>query len=293
MSLYPQDYEEKVLDDIKNNVGIYTPVHSSILRRIVTRKVPIGMIHPNPIDEFSDSKIGPNFGIVGDYVHRYVNDSDFNEPLIVERLSNGEYMLLNGHHRWLAANRLGKKSMPVQLVDVVTEESIYEAIRNSKNNMCVSFDLDEVLLTDGAEVPLDKEIGWPLNKIYKKYLRKNASVLINDLRSMGFDVWIYTGEFYSVEYIKLLLSLHNTKVDGIINGMAKRKNSKAIQEIFAKNYKLSVHIDNDSVICVDTQAKDYEIKELKNNPVSWASDVMIGLKSMDKILALSGDKQGE
>lgn len=292
MSMFPKDYEEKVLEDIKNNVGIYTPISSSLARRLVTKRVALRKIHPNPVDEFCDPKIGPNFEIVGNYVRQYKEDKYFDDPLIIERLATGEYMLLNGHHRWLAASRLGMESLPVKLVDVVTEEHIHQAINKSNNRMCVSFDLDEVLLTDGNTVPYDKELGWPFCKFYDKYIRKNAAILINELRDMGFDVWIYTGEFYSEEYIKVLFGLHNTKVDGIINGLAKRKNSKKLQEVFSKNYLISVHIDNDSLICVDTETKEYEIIDIKYNPVSWASDVMLCLKSIEKIAKLE-EKQGE
>ena len=283
MSVYPKDYDERVLEDIKNNIGLETPVKSGILRRLVTNKLSVNKIHPNPVDEFCDPKIGPNFGIVGNYVDKFLNNPAFGDPLIVHRIATGEYMILNGHHRWLAAIRAGKKTVPVQLVDVVSEEQICKTIGKSKNKMCVSFDFDEVILTDGEAVPYDKKISWPFSNLYKKYIRKKAPVLINELRAMGFDVWIYTGELHSVEYIKLLLSLHNTKVDGIINGLAKRKNRIKLQDIFAKKYEISVHVDNDRLICVDTATKDYEINEIEYNPKSWASDVMICLKGMDII----------
>ena len=298
MSAYPEDYQKKVLEDIEKNIGLESSVNSSLLRRMVTKKVSINKIHPNPKDEFSDPKIGPNFSIVSDYVNKISmaqnrGEAVFKEPLIVERIATGGYMLLNGHHRWLAAMRVGIKRVPVQLVNVIQDDVIINALKGSKNKLCASFDFDEVMITDGQDVKADRKLIWPFNRIYKKTFRKNIPILINELRDMGFDVWIYTGDFHSMEYINMLLKLHNTKVDGIVNGLTKKTSGKKLQEIFAGNYNLSVHIDNDSVICVDTVSKEYEMKDVESDSDSWASDIMLNLKEMDKIKALAGENIGE
>lgn len=288
MPVYPEDYTKRVLDDLENNGGLYSPVKASVIERIITRKVPVDKIHPNPADEFSDPKIGPSFEIIGNYEKRFVitkniKKDEYDDPLMVEKLANGEYMLLNGHHRWFAAIRTGIKYAPVQLVNVTLEDNIYETIKNSNSRMCVSFDLDEVLLTDGSVVPTDKKLIWPFSKLYKKFLRSNVGVLVNELRAMGFDVWIYSGEFYSEEYIKLLFTLNGAKVDGIINGLSKLKTRKKIQKAFADKYELSLHIDNDSIMCVNTSTKEYEVIDLKSDAKSWASDVMLNLKEIEMI----------
>lgn len=288
MPAYPEDYTKRVLMDLDNNGGLYSPVKAGVLERIITKKVSVDKIHPNPADEFSDPKIGPSFEIIGNYEKRFVitrniKKDEFDDPLMVEKLANGEYMLLNGHHRWFAAIRTGIKYAPVQLVNVISEDNIYETIKNTNSRMCVSFDFDEVLLTDGNIVPYDKKLIWPFSKLYKKSLRNNVGVLVNELRAMGVDVWIYSGEFYSEEYIKLLFTLHGSKVDGIINGLSKMKTRKKIQKAFADKYELSLHIDNESIMCVETGTKEYEVIDLKSDAKSWASEVMLHLKEVEMI----------
>lgn len=298
MSVYPEDYKKIVLEDLNNNVGLYIPVKASVIERLITREIQIEKIHPNPEDEFSDENIGPNFEIIGNYERDireaiFKNEDIFKEPLSVNKIAGGDYMLLNGHHRWMAAIRTGVKKVPVQLTNVVSEDSISEFLKNTNGKMCVSFDLDEVLLTDGSKLACDKRLMWPFSKLYQKTLRKNSGLLVNELRDMGCDVWVYTGEFYSEEYIKLLFRLHGAKVDGVINGLSKAKSRKNIQKLFSDKYDISVHIDNESVMCVNTKTKDYEVEDIGEDEISWASEIMLHLKKMEMIKKLvenSSDK---
>lgn len=280
MSAVPEDYQNLVLDDIKTYIGLSEPVKASVLERLFVHNALLKKLHPNPEDEFSMIGIGPNYGIVGDYVSSFKRRMSLNqkpymeEKLMVERMSTGGYMLLNGHHRWMAANRLGFKKAPVQIVNVTPVKEIYENINKSDRLMCVSFDFDEVLLTDGIRCPKDKNIRFPLNRIYKTGLRKNAGVLVNELQKMGYDVWIYTGNYHSVEYINGLMKIHKAKADGIVNGLGGKKGNSHIKEAFVKKYKYSIHVDNDKVVCVNTVAKDYEVIDIDTNGADWSAEVI-------------------
>ena len=102
------EYQKRVLDEIKNYAGLSHPVKASMLERLCKKKVSIKKLHPNPEDEFSMVKIGPNYGIVGNYESEFRNAinhgmNPMEEPLVVEKMSTGGYLILNGHHRWMAA----------------------------------------------------------------------------------------------------------------------------------------------------------------------------------------------
>lgn len=290
--MYPEEYERLVINDLKDNIGLRYPVKVGILERILTRKVSPSKLHPNPEDEFSNPAIGPNYEIVGGYVKSIKTalsrgQKPMEEPLIIEKISTGGYMLLNGHHRWMAALRIGLKRAPVQLVNVTNYDEILHKISKSNREMCVSFDFDEVLITDGSVVPKDRKINYPLNKLYKNTLRKNAPILIKELRQMGFDVWVYTGNYHSEEYIKLLMRLHGTNIDGVINGLSKSKSRKNLQEAFANKYKYSLHVDNEGITCVNTSTKDYEVLELEADVSNWASEAMIKIKCIEMLKNLN------
>lgn len=282
-----EEYQKRVIDDLKNYVGLNYPRRASIIERLLVRHVRITKLHPNPTDEFSMPAIGPNYEIIGKYekeLKRAIEKgtTPITEPLIAEKMSTGGYMLLNGHHRWMAAYRLGLRSLPVQIVNVTPEDEIFTLVNRSSKDKCVSFDLDEILLTDGEKYPPQKKLVFPFNKIYKNItLRKNAKYLIDELRKLSFDVWVYTGNYYSTEYINMLFALHNVKVDGIVNGLAKK--NKEIQKIFKEKYRVSLHIDNESVLCVNLKTGEYDSYDINADAVNWAAEAMVAIKGIETI----------
>lgn len=289
MSIITEEYQENVIDDIKNYNGLSHPVKTGILSRALIRKLNVNKLHPNPLDEFSIEDIGPNYEIVSNYEstfrHRLnLGMNPIEEPLIVEKMSTGGYMLLNGHHRWFAAKRVSEiKKVPVEIVNVTSETDVLRKLNNSDKKMCVSFDFDEVILSDGSAYPVDKTIGFPFNLVYKCGIKKNAGVLINQLRDMGFDVWIYTGNYYSHQYINGLLKLHNAGVDGIVNGLRNGKHRSSLREAFSNKYEQSLHIDNEGITCVNTKTHEYDIYDIEVSKGDWAAKVYSKVKQIEAV----------
>lgn len=286
MYVVPEDYQELVLDDIKTYEVLNHPVKAGLLERLFVRRLPPSKLHPNPQDEFSIANIGPNYEIVGNYAKEFRQAMQcgddpfeaFDDPLMIEKMSVGGYMLLNGHHRWLAAHRTRLKKLPVKILNVSTVEDILSNVSNSSRNMCVSFDLDEILLTDGEIYPAHKELHFPFRRMYPRTLRKNVPVLINELHAMGFDVWVYSGEYVSESHIQRLFRLHHVKVDGIITGLRRRNTSLRIREVFSGKYRISLHVDNQDVVCVKTKTKEYETFPIDSVQKDWASEVILRLR---------------
>ena len=44
-------------------------------------------------------------------------EMSFDEAIMVAKLDNGEYMIVNGHHRWAAALKVGLKEVRVVVVN--------------------------------------------------------------------------------------------------------------------------------------------------------------------------------
>ena len=117
MSPITEEFKESIQSDLNTYTGLYQPVRASIFERLLTRNVRTNLLHPNPKDEFSMPDIGPNYEIVGNYVNsisiaKKRNTPIFDEPIIIEKITTGGYLILNGHHRWLAAKRLQIKKIP-------------------------------------------------------------------------------------------------------------------------------------------------------------------------------------
>ncbi len=283
MSVVNKEFQEWVLDDLKDYESISNPVKASLLERLLVKKIDKEKLHPNPKDEFSDPEIGPNYEIVKKYFDEitfsltHVSAPEM-EPLIVEKMSVGGYMILNGHHRWLAAKRCNKlKKIPIDIVNVSQERDIIDAVNRSDNKLCISIDLDEVLMCNGTDYPADKELIFPFNTFLPGKIRKNAPYMIKELQKKGFDVWVYTGSYKSVQYIDRFLRMHKIKVQGIINGMKTKKVSGNMMNAFKEKYKTIVHLDNDSVLIVKPENREFDTYEL-NNGSEWANDTVVKIK---------------
>ena len=284
-------YKKYVIEDLKNHKGLYHVIKAPALERIKARKVDPRKLHPNPEDEFSMETVGPNWEIVINYENdirqKLLHDDDiFEEPLMGVKLDKGGYMLINGHHRWLASLSIQEKKgpfgifgfrqikVPLKVVNVTAADDIIEVINKSDRDKCVTIDLDEVLLRN--ESP-----KFPFNKIYKQNIRENASLLVREMQRLGYDVWVYTGSYLSETYIKGLFSINKCSVDGIVNGINGKRKSQVLREIFRNKYKHIVHVDNSMITCVDTVAKDYEIKDVNSDNDGWAAAVIEKISSLN------------
>ena len=83
-------------------------------------------------------------------------------------------------------------------------------------------------------------------------------------------MWVYTGKFYSSRHVKALLGIHKGRVSGVINGVNKKLSDSPIHKSFRNKYRIAVHIDNESIIWIDTRNKEYEIIDIKSDKY-WAN----------------------
>lgn len=72
-------------------------------------------MHANPLDEFSNPRIGPSDSAVAKYIKEINTTGRLSTPIEVQKLSTGGYEIVNGHHRWLAAQKAGLERVPIQI----------------------------------------------------------------------------------------------------------------------------------------------------------------------------------
>lgn len=151
--------------------------------------------------------------------------------------------------------------------------------------MRVSFDLDEVLFVNPDTHKTEPALQFPLRKYYKERLRAGTPDLINTLQKMGFEVWIYTSSFRSENYIKGLFRHYGVRFDGIVNGTRHLKEvqqgrSQILPQKVPNRYRISLHIDDEAVICsygrefgFDTYQLDADDDEWKEKIIARAEEV--------------------
>ena len=287
MGLWPADYEEYVLKDIEKYKDTRKIKKAGFIERCAVKTLNPHQMHPNPDDEFSQESVGPNFQIISKYMSQ-VKKFDpsyyviYDDPIFVQKMDPDGYLILNGHHRWFAALRLGFKKLRVQIVNLVNDEDVNRMLQATTNTRIASFDLDEILLTDNPD-----DQARIIDDIFSRKitirLRKGVPELFNALHEAGYDIWIYSADYNSEEYISTFFSMYCLTVDGIINGVTEKRRTNSserahFKELMAGKYTNSLHIDDLSVVSVDNANKDFQQYDIEGS--DWAQGVIDIIKKL-------------
>ena len=284
-------FEEFLANEIKQNRGLLVPVKAGPLERMFVKKMRPDKLHPNPDDEFCSPNIGPNYSIISDYVKIITKfgslDANYNdEPLMVEKVRPDGYMILNGHHRWAAALITGLSKVPVSIVNLTQDIDIERMIRESKHDRQVTLDLDEVVFCFGEDTLAEKPLPFPYNKLFKERIRYGIPALLHFLSKQGYDIWVYTAQYYSYEYIRAYFKRYSVKVDGIITGTARKIRGKAeaekkTEKLFANQYSETLHIDRDAILRTKRKSNQFEEYPVEAQPSEWSHTVMTIIEGLE------------
>ncbi len=145
--------------------------------------------------------------------------------------------------------------------------------------MRVSFDLDEVLFVSPETHKTEKALPFPLNRIYKERLRLETPALIGRLQSMGYEVWVYTSSFRSEKYIRTLFRLYGVHFDGIVNGTrhlkeVQRNQSTSLPQKLPNFYRISLHIDDETIVCSLGRQYGYRAYQLEADDDEWQDKII-------------------
>ena len=284
------DLSNFVAEEVNQHEGIYVPVKASFTERAMVKKVNIEKLHPNPDDEFCVPDIGPNYSIV----HRYEKllragraDEVWKEPLMVQKIRPSGYLIMNGHHRWAAAMRCGIKMIPVKIVNLTQETDIKKMLRASEHDKRVTVDLDEVVFCKDESTPAEKPLGFPANKVYKERIRLGIPALLHAMSVRGYDIWVYSSNFYSYDYISAYFEKYSVKLDGVITGTGRKTKGHAevtrrTEKLFNAKYKETLHIDEKMVVRSFRDSKNFEEYEITGNANAWSRAVLRIIKGLKK-----------
>ena len=131
------------------------------------------------------------------------------------------------------------------------------AKRESTRRMRVSFDLDEVLFVSPETHKTEPELPFPLR----------------------YEVWIYTSSFRSESYIRRLFRCYGVRLDGIVNGNrhlkeVQRDNKTVLPQKLPNRYRISLHIDDEEVICSAAGQYGFRAYQLNAQDDDWAQKII-------------------
>ena len=88
---------------------------ANLWERLTVHHARTSDLRPNSYDEFSNPKIGPSEGALSRYRMEIASNRGILEPIEVQKLADGGYEIVDGHHRWLAATQMGLEEVPIKI----------------------------------------------------------------------------------------------------------------------------------------------------------------------------------
>jgi len=160
--------------------------------------------------------------------------------------------------------------------------------QSTANKMRVSFDLDEVLFVSPVTHKTEPALVFPLNRIFKERLRLGTPELIGRLQKMGFEVWVYTSSFRTERYIRTLFRLYGVRFDGIVNGTrhlkeVQRNNKTVLPQKLPNHYRISLHVDDETVICTLGRQYGFRTYQLDAQDDDWKEKIIARAEEIRKL----------
>ena len=154
--------------------------------------------------------------------------------------------------------------------------------------MRVSFDLDEVLFVNPQTHKIEPPLPFLLRKIYTERLRLGTPDLIRQLQSLGYEVWIYTSSFRTESYIRHLFRWYGVRLDGIVNGSrhmreVQAKSACTLPQKLPSRYHISLHIDDEAVICSAAGQFGFRAYQLEADDDHWKEKIIARADQIRKI----------
>ena len=145
--------------------------------------------------------------------------------------------------------------------------------------MRISFDLDEVLFVSPDTHKTEPPLPFPFSHFYKERLRMGTPELIRTLQELGYEVWIYTSSFRSDSYIRHLFRLYGVHFDGIVNGYRHSRevqsgNQTVLPQKMPSKYRISLHVDDEDVICSGALINGFEAYKLEAQDDNWKEKII-------------------
>lgn len=152
-------------------------------------------------------------------------------------------------------------------------------MRQKNEKMRVSFDLDEVLFVSPQTHKTEPPLPFPLRNLFRERLRLGTPEVINRLQVLGYEVWVYTSSFRTESYIRRLFRCYGVRFDGIVNGTrhlkeVQRSNKETLPQKLPNRYRISLHIDDEEIICSSAGQFGFRAYQLNAQDDNWGEKII-------------------
>ena len=153
--------------------------------------------------------------------------------------------------------------------------------------MKISFDLDETLFVNPAEVPTEPGLKFPYNKLYKDKLRKGAVKLLTEINKSDTELWIYTTSNRTERYINGIFKHYGIRIDSIVNAVRHEKEVARGRANFPSKYpaayRIDLHVDDEKSVYENGIANGFRVYRISNDDADWADNIRKELERIRKV----------
>lgn len=145
--------------------------------------------------------------------------------------------------------------------------------------MKISFDLDDTLILTDKDAIYEEPVRRVRALFFKEKLRKGIRILCEELKSLGFDICVYTTSERSVGYIKRLFGVYDIKLSSIINQKIHREivqgNRKEVMPSkVPSKFGIDLHIDDDISVKQNGMQFGFNVLIISKNDNEWVQKVL-------------------
>ena len=200
---------------------------------------------------------------------RSMEEDGFTQPVVV----NKDLVIVDGEHRWRAANTLGIKEIPIVKVNMSKEQMRISTIRHNRARGSHDVQLEAEVLRDLQKLGA---IDWAKDSLMLDDLELNR--LINDVSAPD-DL---AGEEYSESWTPTELKPEDTSTDG----MAQSGTIKAIEAMREREKRIEQAKTEEDKAKIRQESTYYRLNLIFANEEAKTVKEVLGDKPAIKILEL-------
>jgi len=88
---------------------------ATVIKSHLPKTARVTQLRANPLDDFSNPRIGPSETAMTHHKNYIRTHGGIESPIDVRALPNGNFEIINGHHRWQAALQTGLDRVPIKI----------------------------------------------------------------------------------------------------------------------------------------------------------------------------------
>jgi len=146
--------------------------------------------------------------------------------------------------------------------------------------MRISFDLDDTLICYQADTPQEPRLPWAVRLFLRdEPLRLGTPDLIRQLRSRGWEVWIYSTSNRRRGAVRRWLCCHGIRIDGVINQNTHNRHvRRSLQDRppskNPKAFGIHLHVDDSEGVRIEGEIHGFRVVVVSPDDRNWTTRVL-------------------